>query len=52
MPKHGNVWPLRTVTGALATDGLGRVGRVTGHGIAPLRRHDLAFDNHLVALPL
>ena len=40
------------VTGALATDGLGRVGRVTGHGIAPLRRHDLAFDNHLVALPL
>ncbi len=38
--------------GALATDGLGRVGRVTARGIEPLMRHDLAFDNHLVALPL
>lgn len=38
--------------GALCTDGLGRVSRVEAGGLRPLARHDLAFDNHLVALPL
>ena len=38
--------------GALCTDGLGRVSRIEATGITGLARHELAFDNHLVALPL
>lgn len=35
---------------ALATDGLGRVSRVSLDGAQPVARYDLAFDNHLVPL--
>lgn len=36
--------------GLMLTDGSGAVSRVTADGLAPLQRHDLAWDNHLVAL--
>lgn len=35
-------------TGALATDGLGRVYHLTTQGLRPLAQHNLAFDNHLI----
>ncbi|GFE63408.1 DUF1513 domain-containing protein [Litoreibacter roseus] len=36
--------------GGLATDGLGGLHRLTETGLSPLRTHDLAFDNHLIAV--
>ncbi len=38
-----------TATGGLATDGLGGVHRIADR-LSLLARHDLAFDNHLVAI--
>lgn len=36
--------------GLMVTDGTGWISRVGPRGLIPLERHDLAWDNHLVAL--
>ena len=36
--------------GLMVTDGTGAISRLGPDGLVPLQRHDLAWDNHLVAL--
>ena len=36
--------------GLMLTDGAGAVSRIDARGVLPLQRHELAWDNHLVAL--
>ncbi|MBB95329.1 MAG: twin-arginine translocation pathway signal [Rhodobacteraceae bacterium] len=52
MPQEDVCGVAPGAAGAMCTDGLGRVGRIGVTGVEPLARHPLAFDNHLVALPV
>lgn len=36
--------------GLMVTDGTGAISRIGPAGLEPMQRHELAWDNHLVAL--